>query len=115
MPFIQVFLPQSKTTTQLGTIWMDFTTVGNLLYCDPSYIYYQCLKAKCLEDIWLQETDGGWRFISLSGLTKEQTSAAIPRIRDFLQEIVNSAYGEWIPIEWACKENIKQEVNDESH
>jgi hypothetical protein len=109
MPLLRVTLPEAKTLTQLGTIWLDFTTVSGFMHCEPSYIYYQCLRAESLRDIWLQEKDGDWHFSTLSGLTKEQASAAIPRLRDFMQKIVNDAYGEWMPIIWASKENLVNE------
>ena len=118
MPLLSVTLPQSKTLTQLAAIWVDYTTVGALLHCDKSYVYYLCLRAESLSDIWLQQDEFGiWQFSTLSGLTKEQTSDAIPRLRDYMQELVNSSYGEWVPIEWAEKENVKteEEVEDESH
>lgn len=110
MPLMRVTLPEAKTQTQLGTVWLDFTIVAGLLYCEPSYVYYLCLRAESLSDIWLQERDGGWHFSTLSGLTKEQTSAAIPRLRDFMQELVNNKYQEWQPIEWASKEHLTTET-----
>ena len=108
MPLLRVTLPEAKTLTQLGTVWKDFTIVGELLHIEPSMVYLQCLRAEQLNDVWLQERDGVWHFSTLSGLTKEQTSAAIPMIRDYLQQVVNDAHGEWINIRWACKENVKE-------
>lgn len=104
MPLMRVTLPEAKTQTQNNAIWQDFTTVAGLLYCEPSYVYYLCLRAECLSDIWLQERNGQWQFTTLSGLTKEQTSAAIPRLRDYMQQLVNDKYQAWQLIDWAAKE-----------
>ena len=106
MPLMSVTLPQAKTLTQLGAIWLDFTTVARLLHVDPTYVYYLCMRTDKLSDIWLQERDGGWHFSTLSGLTKEETSAASPRLRDYMQEMVNLAHGEYVPIVWADKHNL---------
>ena len=109
MPILRVTLPEAKTLTQLGTVWLDFTTVAGLLHCEPSYVYYTCLKAEQLNDIWLKQRECKWHFSTLSGLTKEETSAAIPRLRDYMQTLVNDAYGEWVPIVWAARENMETE------
>ncbi len=107
MPLMSVTLPQAKTLTQLGAIWLDFTTVARLMHTDPSMLYLQCLRAEQLIDVWVQVgSDGRYHFVSLSGLTKEQMSVAIPLIRDYLQHLVNGSYGEWTPIVWADKHNI---------
>lgn len=107
MPLMSVTLPQAKTLTQLGAIWLDFTTVARLMHCDPSIVYLQCLRAEQLIDVWVQVgSDGHCHFTTLSGLTKEQMSIAIPLIRDYLQHLVNGSYGEWTPIVWADKHNI---------
>ena len=106
MPLLQVTLPEAKTLSQLGAIWLDFTKVGKLLFCEPSYVYYLCLRADCLQDIWLAEKDGQYIFNTLSGLSKEKTIEAIPRFRDFLQQLVKEKYGEWVVINWSCQENI---------
>jgi len=107
MPLMSVTLPQAKTLTQLGAIWLDFTTVARLMHTDPSMLYLQCLRAEQLTDVWVQlDNDGRYHFVSLSGLTKEQMSVAIPLIRDYLQHLVNDSYGEWTPIVWADKHNI---------
>ena len=108
MPVIQVTLPEAKTQSQLGTIWRDFEIAGRLLHCEPSYVYYLCSRADSLQDIWLQNINGTWHFSTLSGLTKEQTSAAIPRLRDFMQELVNLEYQQYVVINWSCKANINK-------
>ncbi len=114
MPLMSVTLPQAKTLTQLGAIWLDFTTVARLLHTDPSMLYLQCLRAEQLTDVWVQlDNDGRYHFISLSGLTKEQMSVAIPRIREYLQHVVNGAYGEWVPVVWAEKDNIGKETEEQ--
>lgn len=109
MPLMQVTLPQARTLSQNAAIWVDFTTVGQLLHCDKNYVYHVLvLRAECLQDIWLKQIDSGWRFDGLSSLSKEEMSNAIPRIRDFLQHTVNEACGEWTPIDWACQENLEK-------
>ena len=111
MPLLKVTLPESKTLTQLGTIWLDFETVGELMFCNSSIIYMYCLRAECLSDIWMQQDENGkWSFTTLSGLSKEQISFAIPILRDFLQKIVNEKYGEYVPIIWASKENLNRKI-----
>jgi hypothetical protein len=72
------------------------------------------LRAEQLTDVWVQlDNDGRYHFISLSGLTKEQMSVAIPRIREYLQHVVNGAYGEWVPVVWAEKDNIGKETEEQ--
>ena len=114
MPLMSVTLPQAKTLTQLGAIWLDFTTIARLMHTDPSMIYRLCIRADQLEDCWMHQDEGGeWHFTTLSGLTKEQMSAAIPRIREYLQHVVNGAYGEWVPVVWAEKDNIGKETEEQ--
>jgi len=108
MSILQVTLPEAKTQSQLGTIWRDFEIAGRLLHCEPSYVYYLCSRADSLQDIWLQNINGTWHFSTLSGLTKEQTSAAIPRLRDFMQELVNLEYQQYVVINWSCEANINK-------
>ena len=115
MPLIQVVLYDAKTRHQLGAIWRDWTVVSKLMFTDPNTVYYWCIKAPCLSDCWVIESQYGknsdkksWSFITLSGFTKDHIIETnfIPRYRDFLQQKVNEEYGEYIPIEWSKKENI---------
>ena len=107
MPVTEVSLPNRKSVRKNNTIWRDFEIAGKLLYCDSGYIYYECLKAEKLQDVWLEEIEPGkYKFNSLSGLTDDQASESIPKIRDFLQQWINEKYGYWVVINWSCKENI---------
>ena len=106
MPLVEVSLPNKKTITQNNALWRDFEIAGKLLHCDSTFVYYQCLKAEQLQDVWLKETDDGWKFCSLSQLTKDNMTTATPQIHDYLQGLINDEYGEWVVINWSCKENV---------
>ena len=111
MPSIETTLYDAKTRHQLGAIWLDWTNVGKLLYCDANTIYYLLIKAPCMTDCWTEQTTWGsskkktYRFITLSGFTKDHIIETnfFDRYRDYLQELVNKEYGEYIPIKWAKK------------
>lgn len=114
MSLIEVTLYDAKTRHQLGAIWLDWTNVGKLLFCDANTIYYLLIKAPCMADCWVEKTTYGndkkrtYRFITLSGFTKDHIIETnfFDRYRDYLQEMVNKEYGEYVPIKWAKKENI---------
>lgn len=108
MPITEISLPNRKTIKQNATIWRDFTIASKLMYCDPSFIYYKCLIAPILQDVWLKESDNGYDFKTLSALTDDEASEAIPLIRDFLQGEINKKYQYWVGINWSCKENINK-------
>ncbi len=108
---IQVSLPNEKTITQNAAFWLDMTTVAKLLYTDKETVYAMLLRAEQFQDVWMEQSFYGkdqkptWRFRTLSGLSKSEMSEFFPRYREFLQEVVNREYGEWVPISWAKKEN----------
>lgn len=108
MPNIEVSLPDRRTNEQNAAIWRDFGIVAKLLYCDPDYVYGMCLRAEILEDIWFCKMNNKWTFRRLSALNKEETSEAIPRIRDFLQSWIENEYQRPITIHWSSEENIEK-------
>ena len=107
---IQVSLPNEKTITQNASFWQDMTTIATLLYTDKETVYAMLLRAEQFQDIWMEKSTYGkdkkptWRFRTLSGLSKTEMSDFFPRYREYLQEVVNREYGEWIQINWARKE-----------
>jgi len=122
MPFIETILYDAKTQTQNQTCWRDWGIAANLMYTDKETVYYWLLKAKCFEDIWMEESTYGknkkksHRFVTMSGLTKEKIMEFIPRYRDFLQEIINKEYQTYVLINWSKFENINKpdyEINRE--
>ena len=105
MKIIEVSLPNKMSIRKNNTIWRDMGIVAKLLFCHPTHVYYQCLTAHVLKDVWLEETKDGYKFNTLSGLTDDKASESIPKVRDFLQQLVNDKYQKWIHINWSCKEN----------
>ena len=114
-PIIQVSLPDAKTQSQNSAVWRDFTIAGQWLGCDKETVYHLVRFCEQLEDIWLTETKVGKknipsvRYRSLSELTKDETSELIPRMRDYLQGLIDESEGETIIINWSNKENMLKE------
>lgn len=112
MPIIEVSLYDAKTATQNQTFWLDMSKVARLMYTDKETVYYWLRKHPGLKDIWMEESRYGkdgkksYRFVTLSGLSKEKVMELIPRYRDILQEIVNKEYNEYIVINWSSIDNI---------
>ena len=111
-PYIKTRLFDSKTVSQNSAIWRDMSIVAKLMYTDKETVYYWLLKASVLKDIWLQESCYGngkkktFKFRTLSKLTKEEMMEAIPRFRDYMQQLVNEEYGEYVVIHWSKIDNI---------
>ena len=111
-PIIQVTLPDAKTQSQNGAIWRDFTIAGQWLGCDKETIYAMVRTCEQLRDIWITETKVGkkniphYRLRSLSELSKDETTELIPRMRDYLQGLIDESEGETVIIDWSSKENL---------
>lgn len=114
MPWIWTTIWEEMTEHQRGAIWLDFTKVGRLLYCDKEAVYAECLRAEQLRYIWEVEYEYGpeWnrkkgiRFRTLSELTKEEMTIAIPQIRDFMKSLVDQIYQKNVVIYWSNIENL---------
>lgn len=115
MPWLWTTVWEEMTDSQRGAIWLDFTKVGRLLDCDREAVYAECLKAEQLRHIWEEEYEYGpkhnrqkgiW-FKTLSALSKEQMTNAIPQIRDFLLHWVRDIYQDYnMVIYWSKIDNI---------
>ena len=114
-PIIQVVLPDAKTQSQNSAIWRDFTVAGYWLGCDKETVYAMVRTCEQLRDIWITETKVGkknipqYRIKSLSELSKEETSELIPRMRDYLQGLIDESEGESVLINWSSRENLLRE------
>jgi len=112
MPIVETSIYDCRTIEQNHAIWRDMGIVASLMYTDKETVYYWLLKAECLKDIWLEEATYGkdkkqtFRFKTLSGLSKKELTEAIPRFRDYMQELVNKEYQQYVIINWSNKENM---------
>ena len=120
MPFLWTSIWEEMTDSQRGAIWLDFTKISGLLYCDKEDVYAECLRAEQLRHIWITEYEYGLpdnrkqgiRFRTLSELTKEEMTNAIPQIRDFLKSLVDQAYQKNVIIYWSNIKNFKEHKPD---
>ena len=114
MSMLWTTLWEEMTEHQRGAIWLDFTKIARLLYCDKEDIYAECLRTEVLRHIWLVEYEYGLegnrkkavRFKTLSELTKEEMTNAIPQLRDFMQTMVNREYQKKVVIYWSKMDNV---------
>ena len=107
-PTIFIPLPDSKTQSQLGAVWRDFTIAGEWLDCDKDVIYGMCVQAEALQEFFFEKVKikGELRliFTTLSTFSKEKMSLFIPRMRDYLQGEINKKAGN-VLINWSSREN----------
>ena len=115
MPFMETYVWDRITQEQYGLIWLDFTNTGKALYCHKNDIYAECLRAEQLRHIWeVEYTIGfgdniktGYRLRTLSELSKQELSDAIPEIRDFLLKLIKEQYQTLFIINWSSQDNKK--------
>jgi len=113
MPTVYVDLFESKTPTQLHTIFRDFGIIARLLYTDKDTIYAESMRHKELRDFFIKETEYGLQtkrkksiqLHTLSQSSKVECMEFIPLYRDVWQGIINEQYGEFVIINWSKEEN----------
>jgi len=116
MPIISVELFESKTSTQLNTIWRDFGIIANLLYTDTDTIYAESMRHEDLREFFIKETEYGVqtkrkksiRLRTLSQFSKSDCMEFIPLYREVWHGIINDQYAEYVIIHWSKEENINK-------
>ena len=113
MPTVYVDLFQSKTPTQLHTIFRDFGIIANLLYTDKETIYAESMRHKEMRVFFIKETKYGVKtkriksiqLHTLSQFSKQECIEFIPIYREVWQGIINDQYVEFIVINWSKEKN----------
>jgi len=112
MPTIFVELFESKTSSQLNTIWRDFGEVAKTLFTDSQTVYALCMRSEKLRHFFIKDSEWGKdkrhsvvRLHSLSEFSKKECIEFIPEMRDFLQGLINNEYGEYVVVNWSKLEN----------
>lgn len=113
MPIISVQLFESKTDTQLHTIFRDFGIIANLLYTDKDTIYAESMRHEELRRFFIKETEYGIKtkrkksikLHTLSEFSKNDCMEFIPIYREVWQGIINKQYGDFVVIHWSSEEN----------
>ena len=99
-----------KTRSQLNAVWRDWDIVARLLHCKKEDVYGFCVSAGALRDFFFEKAQIAgsevWLFKTLSTFKKIKMSEFIPRMRDFLQGVVNDYYQENVIINWSNRENM---------
>lgn len=115
MPLMQVDIAESKTPTQLHTIWRDFGIIAKSLYTDKDVIYAESMRHNELRPFFLKETEYGlegkkkksWQLHTLSQFSKQECIEFIPIMREVWHGIINEQYGEYVVINWSKKKKRK--------
>ena len=113
MPSMFVELFESKTPTQLHTIFRDFGIIATLLFTDKDTIYAESMRHPKLKYFFLKETEYGLKekrkksiqLHTLSQFSKKECIEFIPMYREVWQGEINEQYGEYIIIHWSKEKN----------
>lgn len=116
MPLLRIDLTESKTPTQLHTIFRDFGIIGKLLYTDRDTIYAESMRHEVLRHFFIKESEYGLKgkkkksvqLHTLSQFSKKECIEFIPMYREVWHGIINEQYGEFVTIHWSKQENIEK-------
>lgn len=116
MPTLFVDLFESKTPTQLGTIFRDFGIIARLMHTDKDTIYAESMRHPELQEFFLEESEFGIgkhrktcvKLHTLSQFSKDECIQFIPMYREVWHGVINEQYGEFVVIHWSKSENISK-------
>lgn len=116
MPMLRIDLTESKTLTQLGTIFRDFGIIAKMLYTDKDTIYAESMRHKELREFFIKKSELGLigkkkksvQLHTLSQFSKQECIEFIPIYREIWHGVINEQYGEYMIINWSKLENINK-------